>query len=91
MKPNAGQILGISAGQLMTQIAPLLPAIIAQSSAGLIGMMLGFCAQEFEQGADIRARENNDMRDLLAALEPHVDESKLRRGSARSWRGAMPR
>jgi hypothetical protein len=78
MKPNAGQIVGITAGQLMTQIAPLLPVSYAQSTAGLLGLVLGFCAQEFEQGADMRARENNEMRDLLAALEPHIDESKLR-------------
>ena len=78
MKPNVGQIVGTTAIQLMTQVAPALTESYAQSSAGLLGLILTFCAQEFDQAADKRMRENNEMRDLLAALEPHIDESKLR-------------
>jgi hypothetical protein len=78
MKPNAGQIVATSAGQLMMQVAPQLTDSYAQANAGLIGMILSFCANEFENGADMRMRENNEMRDLLASLEPHIDESKLR-------------
>ncbi|HSM95553.1 MAG TPA: hypothetical protein VLT91_05895, partial [Rhizomicrobium sp.] len=41
-------------------------------------MMLGFCAQEYENGADIRASENAQMRNLLADLEDMVEDARLR-------------
>ena len=78
MKPEVDQILGMTAGKLMTEVAPELPVGYLQSSTGLLGIILGFCAQEYENGADIRASENADMRNLLAELEASVEDAKLR-------------
>ncbi len=78
MKPEVDQILGMSAVKLMTEIAPLLPPGYSQSMTGLVGIMLGFCAQEYERGADIRARENAAIRKLFAELAPDIGESGLR-------------
>lgn len=78
MKPDVDAILNTTAMQLMTQIAPELPPGYTQSSAGLIGMLLGFCAQEYENGAEIRASENAEMRNLLAGLEDVVEDAALR-------------
>jgi hypothetical protein len=78
MRPEIDKILETTAAQLMTQIAPELPPGYTQNSTGLIGMLLGFCAQEYENGAEIRARENRELRNLLAELEDIVDDAKLR-------------
>lgn len=78
MKPEVDAILNTTAMQLTTQIAPELPPGYTQSSTGLIGMLLGLCAQEYENGADMRASENAEMRNLLAGLEGVVEDAKLR-------------
>lgn len=78
MKPEIDQILGVTAGQIAMDIAPLLPASYSQSTAGLLGLLLGFCAQEYEQGADIRAAENNEMRALFAALGGSAKDASLK-------------
>jgi hypothetical protein len=78
MKPEVDTILNTTAMQLMTQIAPELPPGYTQSSTGLMGMLLGLCALEYENGADIRASENAEMRNLLAELEGAVEDAKLR-------------
>jgi len=78
MRPEIDKILETTAAQLMTQIAPELPPGYTQSSAGLIGMMLNFCAQEYENGAEMRASENRELRNLLAELEATVEDVRLR-------------
>ncbi len=78
MKPDVDQILGLSAQQLMTQIAPQLPAGYSQSTAGLLGIMLGFCAQEFDRAAEIRVAENRDLRELFSELAPLISDAPLK-------------
>ncbi|MGN6150355.1 MAG: hypothetical protein ACTHPD_17620 [Rhizomicrobium sp.] len=78
MRPEIDKILETTAMQMMTQIAPELPPGYTQSSAGLIGMLLGFCAQEYENGAELRVSENRELRNLLAELEAAVEDVKLR-------------
>lgn len=78
MKPEIDKILETTAAQLMMQIAPELPPGYTQNSTGLIGMMLNFCAQEYENGAELRASENRELRNLLAELEATVDDVRLR-------------
>jgi hypothetical protein len=78
MRPEIDKILQTTAAQLMMQIAPELPPGYTQNSAGLIGMLLGFCAQEYENGAELRAGENRELRNLLAELEATVEDVKLR-------------
>ncbi|HEY7979391.1 MAG TPA: hypothetical protein VID67_14465 [Rhizomicrobium sp.] len=78
MKPEVDNILQTTAVQLMTQIAPELPPGYTQNSTGLTGILLGFCAVEYENGAEIRASENAEMRNLLAELEASVEDARLR-------------
>lgn len=78
MRPEIDKILETTAMQMMTQIAPELPPGYTQSSAGLIGMLLGFCAREYENGAELRVSENCELRNLLAELEAAVEDVKLR-------------
>ena len=78
MKPEVDQILGLSAGQLMGQMAPLLPNSFAIGSASVLGMMMMFAAQEFERGADIRAAENADMRSLFRDAAAKVGDAGLK-------------
>ena len=78
MKPEVDQILNLSAGQLMAGTVPLLPNSFAQGSTSLLGILMLLAAQEYERGADIRARENADMRALFKELSPHVADKKLK-------------
>jgi hypothetical protein len=78
MKLDAASVLNISAAQLMGAIAPQLPPGYPQASASLTGFLLTFCAQELDRAADIRAKENRDMRALFAALGPRVTDAELK-------------
>jgi hypothetical protein len=79
MTPEVDQILNLSASQLLSSLAPQLPAGYAQGAASLIAFMMMFSAQEYERAADIRAAENADMRALFAELAPGVADAVLRR------------
>ena len=78
MKPEASDILGKSADQLMGQLAPQLGASYAQGSAAIMALLMKFVAREYERGADIRAAENADMRALFAEIGPKISDKALR-------------
>jgi len=78
MKPEAGDILGTAADQLMGQIAPNLNAHYLQGSLAVQSLLMKFAAREYERGADIRFAENADMRALFAELAPNVGDAALR-------------
>lgn len=78
MKPEADQILGLSATQLMTGLAPLLPSAHAQGEATLTALVMIFAAQEYERAAEIRTTENAEMRALFEALAPIVRDANLK-------------
>lgn len=78
MKPEVDQILGLSAQQMIGALAPLLPAGYPQGSASLLGFMMMLSAQEYERGADIRAAENRDMRQLFRAAAAELDDPELK-------------
>jgi hypothetical protein len=78
MKPEADQILALSAQQLMGAIAPLLPNSYTAGSAALLGMMMTFVAQEYDRGADIRAAENADMRALFREAAATISDVDLK-------------
>jgi len=71
MKPEASDILDISAGQLMGLI-PSLSASYQQSATAVHALLIKFAAREYERGAEIRAAENADIRTLLAELAPEA-------------------
>jgi hypothetical protein len=79
MKPEADQVLNMSAMQLLTQILPQLPAGYAQGTASLIAVLSMMAAQEYERGADIRAAENADMRALFREVAPLVEDAVSKR------------
>ncbi len=89
MKPEADQILGLSAFQLLGTLSPLLPDAYAQGSASLIAFMMMLSAQEYERAADIRAKENADMRALFAALAPGVRDAALKTKLESAARGTQ--
>ena len=78
MKPEVDQILGLSTGQLMSQVVPVLPNSYMIGSTSVLGIMLTFSAQEYERGADIRAAENADMRALFGDAATEIADSKLK-------------
>jgi hypothetical protein len=78
MKPEAGDILGTAADQLMGQIAPNLNAHYLQGSLAVQALLLKFAAREYERGADIRFAENTDMRALFVELAPNITDAGLR-------------
>jgi hypothetical protein len=77
MKPEAGDILGTAADQLMGQIAPNLNAQYLQGSLAVQALLLKFAAREYERGADIRFAENADMRALFTDLAPNIGDAGL--------------
>jgi hypothetical protein len=78
MKPEVDQILGLSAGQLMAGVVPLLPDSYSQGSTALLSFLMLFCAQEYERGAEIRSVDNSDMRAAFSALAALVGDAKLK-------------
>lgn len=77
MKPEASDILNVSAEQLMA-LTPSLPAAYQQGATAVHALLIRFCAREYERGADIRARDNDEMRALFAELAAQVADAALR-------------
>ncbi|HEY2069405.1 MAG TPA: hypothetical protein VGG48_07615 [Rhizomicrobium sp.] len=78
MKLDTSSVLAISTAQLMGAIAPQLPPGYPQAMASLTGFLLTFCAQDYENGADLRAAENADMRALFAELGLKLGDTALK-------------
>jgi hypothetical protein len=78
VKPDVGQILSVSALQLLSQIAPLLPTGYSQGTASLLAVLAMMAAQEYERGAEIRVAENADIRALFAELAPMLSDATLK-------------
>lgn len=76
MKPEASDILNISAEQLMGLI-PHLGAPYLQSATAIHALLIKFSAKEYERGADIRAAENAAMRTVFAELAPVATDAAL--------------
>jgi hypothetical protein len=79
MKPDADQVLNMSAMQLLTQVLPQLPPGYAQGTASLLAVLSMMAAQEYERGADIRATENADMRAVFCDLASSIEDAELNR------------
>jgi hypothetical protein len=79
MKPEADQILSMSAGQIMAGVLPLLPDSYSQGSTALLSFLMLFSAQEYERGAEIRSADNAAMRAAFGALAPVVRDTDLKK------------
>lgn len=77
MKPEVGTILALSAQKIAMGLGEH-GAAFAQGTAGLLAIVMGMSAKEYERGADIRFTENSDMRALFAELAPSVTEPALK-------------
>ncbi len=69
MKPEAGDIIAISAEQIVGLI-PQLDTSYAQGAVAVHALLLRFAAREYERGAEIRVAENESIRAVLAELAP---------------------
>ena len=67
MIPETDALLNLSAGKLLTEIAPAMPPGYGQGSTSTVAMVLVLAAQEYAKGADTRIWENARMAELLAA------------------------
>ena len=78
MKPEASDILNISADQLMAGVVPNLAASYLQGTTAIHALLMKFAAREYERGADIRTAENGDIRALFAELGDQVHDETLK-------------
>jgi hypothetical protein len=78
MTSDAPRVLAVTAEQVMTRMLPEMGAAYSQGSAAVTALLLRFVAQEFDRAADMRARENAEMRTLFAELAPAVQDMALR-------------
>ena len=93
MKPDVPVVMGGFLGSLAMDIAPNLNGEYSAGNASTMGLALFFVGQEFERAAEIRVRENGEMRSLFAdaqsgehARRPH-DQVSLRTGPSHVRRG----
>lgn len=78
MTPEADRILGLLAGQMMTDMAPLLPADYAKGAVALTALVMALAAQEYDRAAEIRTTENAEMRALFKTLAPLIEDAHLK-------------
>ena len=87
MKPEADQILDVSADQLMAAAMSGPDDAYGKGTAALHALLMKFAAREYERGADIRAAENRDMRAAFAELASLVKDFILRAELATAAKG----
>ena len=78
MKPDVADILNITAEQSMAAIVSAGAPHYVQGATAVHGLLLRFAAREYERGADIRARENADIRALFVELGGEVRDETLK-------------
>jgi hypothetical protein len=78
MSPEGDKILALTAQRLPSLIAAESGPAFAAGAAGLMGILLGMVAQEYERGADLRVNENKDIRALFAKLAPQAGDRALK-------------
>jgi hypothetical protein len=65
MKPTPDHVLNQAFAKVAFEMGPALPAGYGQGSATLTGVLLLMVAQEFNRAADIRAKENAKLGNIL--------------------------
>lgn len=66
MKPDVPRVMAGFLGALAADIAPSLGSEYAAGNASTMGLALYFAGQEFERAAEVRVRENEEMRTLFS-------------------------
>jgi hypothetical protein len=77
MKPQVPNVLRGFVGTLLTEILPNLSAEYSMGNAAVMCQSLSVIADEFERGAEIRFRENEEMRALFAEAAKIVTDKGL--------------
>jgi hypothetical protein len=77
MKPQVPNVLRGFVGTLLTEILPNLSAEYSMGNAAVMCQSLSVIADEFERGAEIRFRENEEMRALFAEAAKIVADKGL--------------
>lgn len=77
MKPQIPNVLRGFVGTLLTEILPNLGAEYSMGNAAVMCQSLSIIADEYERGAEIRFRENEEMRALFAEAGRLIDDKDL--------------
>lgn len=77
MRPEIPNVLNGFTMTLLTEILPNLGAEYSMGNAAVMGQSLAIIANEFERGAEIRFRENEEMRALFAEAARLIDDKAL--------------
>lgn len=78
MKPEVDLVMQGLALTLLTEVIPDLHAEYSLGDAAVMCAMMLAAAQEYDRAADIRAKENAEMRTLFAEAAGMVDDAGLR-------------
>jgi hypothetical protein len=77
MKPDIPDVLNGFTLTLLTEILPNLGAEYSMGNTAVMSQSLAVIANEFERGAEIRFRENEEMRGLFAEAARVVEDKVL--------------
>lgn len=77
MKPDIPDVLNGFTLTLLTEILPNLGAEYSMGNTAVMSQSLAVIANEFERGAEIRHRENEEMRALFAEAAGVIDDKAL--------------
>lgn len=79
MKPSLNKMMSDISQKLLEEVLPAFDSEYSQRSIGSMAMMLKSGIIEYEHGADIRAQENNEMRELFATATEMVEDAELKK------------
>lgn len=77
MIPEVHEVLGMFSGNLLVNLVPRIDLEYLRKDAELMAYLLMVCAEEYNRGADIRVRENQDMRRLFRSAAQQVEDPDL--------------
>jgi hypothetical protein len=77
MKPDVSLVLQGFFGTLLMDIAPNLNAEYSVGNTSIMGLSLFVASEEYERAADVRVRENEEMRALFADAARVVTDKGL--------------
>lgn len=77
MKPEVPEVLGMLAANLVTNVVPRVDLAYVAKDAELMVFLLMAAAEEFDRAAELRFRENGDLRGLFGDAAQQVDDTEL--------------
>lgn len=77
MRPEFDTVINSAVGTFMAEVLPHVGVDYAASNAGVICLMLLMAGEEYDRAADVRYRENNEMRALFADAADAITDNEL--------------